>query len=177
MKRWLAIVPAVVFVAVIVGFVVGLRRDPSILPSQLIDQPLPPFDLPAVREGDVGLKSSEIAGEPMLLNVWGSWCVSCRIEHPVLMRLKSEGVIIHGVDWKDPPEKGAAWLAQFGDPYTRVGNDNPGRTAIDLGVTGAPETFVVDRKGRVRYRQVGPITREVWDEKIGPLMQKLRNES
>jgi cytochrome c biogenesis protein CcmG/thiol:disulfide interchange protein DsbE len=86
-------------------------------------------------------------------------------------------VRIHGVDWKDAPADGAAWLNQYGDPYVRVGNDQVGRTAIDLGVTGAPETFIVDRRGRVRYKQIGPITPEVWDQKIGPLMERLKRES
>jgi cytochrome c biogenesis protein CcmG/thiol:disulfide interchange protein DsbE len=177
MKRLLAIVPAVVFVAVVIGFVIGLRRDPSILPSQLIGKPLPVFALAPVRPDDAGLNSAELTGEPVLLNVFGSWCVACRIEHPELMRLRAEGVTIHAIDWKDPPGKGAAWLAQYGDPYHKVGADQRGRTIIDLGVTGAPETFVIDKRGRVRYRQVGPITREVWDETLAPLMDKLRRES
>ncbi len=178
MKRLLAIVPAVAFVAVLVAFVVGLQRDPAILPSQLIDKPLPQFDLPPVREGDTaGLTTAEFKGEPMLLNVWGSWCGACRLEHPLLMRLKREGVIVHGVDWRDKPGAGAAWLQQFGDPYIKVGDDAPGRTIIDLGVTGAPETFVIDKQGRVRYRQVGPISIEAWEKTIQPLMQKLRSES
>jgi cytochrome c biogenesis protein CcmG/thiol:disulfide interchange protein DsbE len=177
MKRLLAIAPVVAFVLLLVGFMVGLQRDPSILPSALIDKPLPAFDLPAVRTNDVGLKTADLKGEPMLLNVWGSWCGACRIEHPVLMRLKDEGVVIQGIDWKDPPGKGEAWLQQFGDPFTRVGADEPGRTIIDLGVTGAPETFVVDRQGRVRYRHVGPVTPDIWEETIGPLLQRLRSES
>jgi len=177
MRRLLAIAPALVFVLVVVGFALGLQRDPSILPSMLVGKPLPRFALPPVRADDVGLASGDLTGEPALLNVFGSWCVSCRLEHPVLMRLRAEGVPIHGVDWKDAPADGARWLAEQGDPYVRVGADPGGRTAIDLGVTGAPETFIVDRRGRVRYRQVGPITREVWDEKIAPLMERLRRES
>lgn len=177
MKRFLAIAPAIVFVAVLIGFAVGLRRDPSLLPSQLIDKPLPAMNLPAVRPGDVGLTNAHFQGEPVLLNVFGSWCYACRFEHPFLMRLQAEGVTIHGMDWNDPPEKGAAWLAQYGDPYTRVGNDPVSKTAVDLGVTGAPETFVVDRHGRVRYKQVGPIDAETWERKIKPLMQRLRSES
>lgn len=177
MKRILALAPVVAFVLVIAGFVVGLQRDPSLLPSMLIGKPLPAMTLAPVRVGDQGLTNADLAGQPSLVNVFGSWCVSCRIEHPVLMRLRAEGVTIHGVDWKDAPADGAAWLNRYGDPYERVGNDQVGRTAIDLGVTGAPETFVVDKRGRVRYKQVGPITREVWDEKIGPLMERLKRES
>src|SRR5262249_13730917 len=148
MKRIVYILPVVVFVGVILGFVFGLRRDPSMLPSQLIGKPLPPMNLAAVRPNDAaGLTNADFQDGPVLLNVFGSWCYACRFEHPFLMKLRSEGVVIHGVDWNDPPEKGAAWLQQFGDPYARIGNDPNSKTAVDLGVTGAPETFVVDRHG------------------------------
>ncbi len=177
MKRFLALLPVVVFALVLVGFMVGLKRDPSILPSMLIGKPLPAFALPAVRPGDAGLTSAELTGEPIMLNVFASWCVACRAEHPTLMRLKSEGVVIHGMDWKDEAADGARWLAENGDPYIRAGNDRTGRAGIDLGVSGVPETFIVDRKGRVRYRQVGAITPDVWNKTIGPLMARLRAES
>lgn len=177
MKRFLALLPVMLFALVLVGFMVGLQRDPSILPSMLIGKPLPAFALPAVRPGDTGLTSAELTGEPIMLNVFASWCVACRVEHPTLMRLKSEGVVIHGMDWKDEAADGARWLAENGDPYIRAGNDRTGRAGIDLGVSGVPETFIVDRKGRVRYRQVGAITPEVWNKTIGPLMARLRAES
>ncbi len=176
MKRLLAIAPIVVFALVLLGFMVGLRRDPSILPSMLIGKPLPAFALPPVRPGDAGLVSAELTGEPVLLNVFASWCGACRVEHPMLMRLSAQGVPIHGVDWKDQAADGAAWLAQYGDPYRKAGNDVSGRAGIDMGVSGAPETFVIDRKGHVRYRQVGAITPEIWNQTIGPLMAKLRAE-
>ncbi len=178
MKRLLAIVPAVVFAGLMVAFVIGLGRDPSILPSMLIDKPLPVFDLPPVRAADTkGLASTDFRGEPALLNVFGSWCVTCRVEHPFLMQLKAQGVPIHGLDWKDQPGAGEAWLVRYGDPYQLAGDDPVGRTVIDLGVTGAPETFVVDRQGRVRYRHVGAITPEVWSKTLAPLMTKLKAES
>jgi len=177
MKRLLAIAPVVVFALVLVGFMVGLRRDPSILPSMLIGKPLPAFSLPAVRPGDGGLASTALPGQPALLNVFASTCGPCLIEHPLLMRLKAEGVLVAGIDWKEEPAAGAAWLAQHGDPYVLAGNDANGRAGIDLGVSGTPETFVLDRHGRVRYRQVGAITAEVWNETIGPLLEKLKAES
>lgn len=179
MRRLVFIAPVVVFIAVAIALFIGLGRDPKILPSQLIGKPLPAFDLPDVRPDVAGrsLASTHFTGEPMLLNVFGSWCVSCRIEHPVLMRLsQEEGVTIHGLDWKDAPGAGNAWLKEFGDPYDRVGDDASGRVAIDLGVTGAPETFVVDKHGIVRYRHVGPITGEVWRDTLAPLMAQLRAE-
>jgi cytochrome c biogenesis protein CcmG/thiol:disulfide interchange protein DsbE len=177
MKRLLFLLPAAGLAAVLVAFFIGLGRDPSVLPSQLIDKPIPAFSLPPVRPGDIGLQHTEFTGEPKLLNIFASWCGACRIEHPYLMRLRAQGVPIHGLDWKDAPEKGAAWLEQYGDPYIRAGNDLSGRAGIDLGVTGAPETFVIDGQGRVRYRHVGVVTPEVWEKTIRPLMDKLRQES
>lgn len=155
----------------------GLGRDPEALPSTLIDQPLPAFELAPVRPGEVhGLSNADFTGRPMLLNVFASWCVGCRAEHPFLMQLREQGVIIQGLDWKDPPGAGAAWLAEHGDPYVQVGDDPQGRTGIDLGVSGAPETFVVDAHGRVRYRYVGPITPEAWTRDLQPILQRLEAE-
>ena len=177
MKRAIFILPLVLFGALAIAFWVGLHRDPSKLPSQLINRPVPEFALPPVREGDQGLVTADLKGEPALLNVFASWCVPCRLEHPVLMRLDAEGVPIHGIDWKETPADGAAWLTEHGDPYLRAGNDEPGRTGIDLGVTGVPETFVVDRHGRVRYKHIGPVTPDDWEDTIGPLMRRLRAEA
>lgn len=177
MKRLLFILPLVLFAGLAIAFWAGLQRDPSKLPSQLIDRPVPEFALPAVREGDQGLTTADLKGEPALLNVFASWCVPCRLEHPVLMRLKAEGVAIHGIDWKETPADGAAWLIENGDPYRHAGNDERGRIGIDLGVTGVPETFVVDRHGRVRYKHIGPLTPDDWEDTIGPLMRKLRAEA
>lgn len=179
MRRLVFIAPVAVFLAVAAVLAWGLGRDPSVLPSVLIDKPLPVFDLPDPRAPDDparALASTDFGGEPMLLNVFGSWCVACRIEHPLLMRLSRQGVIIHGLDWKDPDGAGARWLKELGDPYQRIGDDQPGRVAIDLGVTGAPETFVIDRRGRVRYRHVGPITDAVWLNTLQPMMARLRAE-
>jgi cytochrome c biogenesis protein CcmG/thiol:disulfide interchange protein DsbE len=177
MTRLLALLPVAAFAIVLVGFVVGLRRDPAILPSMLIGKPLPAFALAPLRPGASGLASADLAGEPVLLNVFASWCGPCKQEHPVLLRLKAEGVPIVGLDWKEEAADGARWLDANGDPYLRAGNDRTGRAGIDLGVSGVPETFVVDRRGRVRYRQVGAITPEIWTDKIAPLMARLRAES
>jgi cytochrome c biogenesis protein CcmG/thiol:disulfide interchange protein DsbE len=174
MRKLVYLAPVLLLAAVIGVFAIGLGRDPSKLPSMLIDKPLPLFDLPAVRDGDTGLKSSDIQGQPRLLNVFASWCVSCRIEHPVLLALKARGVPIDGLDWKDHAVAGARYLIDNGDPYARVGNDEPGRAGIDLGVAAVPETFVVDAKGKVRYKQIGPITPDDWTRTIAPLMDRLR---
>lgn len=174
MKRLVFLVPVILFAGLALAFAFGLQRDPSKLPSMLIDRPLPQFALPALTPGGTGLVSADFRGEPMLLNVFGSWCVACRIEHPMLLRLKAEGVPVHGLDWKDTPAAGAKWLADYGDPYGRTGNDLSGRAGIDLGVTGAPETFVVDGAGRVRYKHIGPINPEDWERTIKPMMIRLR---
>lgn len=177
MRRLLFIAPIAAFFVLMGVFFLGLQRDPTVLPSMLIGKPLPAFNLPPVRPGDQGFASTDLGGEPALINVYASWCVVCEVEHPILMRLRREGVPIHGLDWKDPPEKGAEVLAKRGDPYIRVGNDASGRTGIDMGVSGAPETFVIDKQGKVRYRHVGAISIEDWEQKIRPLMDRLKAES
>lgn len=177
MKRLIFVAPVVVFGIVFVAFAIGLNRDPSKLPSVLIGKPLPAFSLPAVRLRDGGLSSKQFRGQPRLLNVFASWCVSCRVEHAVLLELKREGVPIDGLDWKDTAADGARYLSENGDPYLRAGNDATGRTGIDLGVTGVPETFVVDGHGMVRYKHIGPIAPEDWSVTIKPLMDRLRAQS
>lgn len=176
MKRLIFVLPVAIFALIAVAFGIGLTRDPSIIPSQLIDKPLPAFQLAGVRPGEAGFGNESFRGEPKLLNIFASWCVSCRVEHPMLMRLKAEGVPIYGLDWKDKAVDGAAFLAEFGDPYRMTANDESGRVGIDLGVTGAPETFIVDGSGRVRYKHIGPITPEIWDGTLKPLMDQLRRE-
>ena len=177
MHRLIFILPIIAFagLAAFLGF--GLTQDPKELPSQLIDRPLPEFVLPGIEAGSPGLASASFRGEPRLLNIWASWCAACPQEHPVLERIAAEGFPVYGIAWKDKPEDSRAFLARYGDPYSGMGSDFPGRTAIDLGVTGAPETFVVDKKGRVRFKQIGPISPEVWEGQIKPLMQQLRAEA
>ena len=177
MKRLVFLLPVLLFALVVAGFAIGLRGDPSKIPSMLIDRPLPAFALPGVRPGEPGFASADFKGEPKLLNIFASWCVSCRVEHPILLGLKERGVPIYGLDWKDKPSDGARWLDEQGDPYLATASDENGRVGIDLGVTGAPETFVVDKHGRVRYKQIGPITADVWRDTIEPLMAKLRQET
>lgn len=174
MKRLVFILPLLLLAAIIVVFGAGLTRDPSILPSQLIDKPLPAFARPGLHPGDPGLASTDFRGEPKLLNVFASWCIACKVEHPMLMRLKAAGVPLYGLAWKDKPAASAALLAESGNPYRRIASDEPGRVGIDLGVTGAPETFVIDAAGRVRYRHVGPITEAAWEETLAPMLKDLR---
>lgn len=177
MKRLLLFVPVLAFTALVVALWLGLGRDPRVLPSALIDQPMPAFELPPVREGDTAFSSTALEGEVALVNVFASWCGPCRTEHPTLVALaRDRRVRIHGVNWKETPEAGRRYLAEAGDPYVHIGSDENGRLALDLGVTGAPETFIVDRAGRIRYKQVGPITPELWEETIAPLVAQLESE-
>jgi cytochrome c biogenesis protein CcmG/thiol:disulfide interchange protein DsbE len=178
MTRLVLFVPLLLFAVMAVYFGLGLREDPSEIPSQLIDRELPPFDLPPIEGFDAGLSSRDLRGQVSLLNVFGSWCPPCAVEHPMLMQIARSGAVpIYGIDWKDPPGAGAAWLERNGNPYVRVGDDSEGRVAIDLGLTGAPETFLIDRAGRVRYRHVGVITPEAWRDTLRPLVEHLQSEA
>ncbi len=177
MNRLLLIVPVLLFAVISAFFAYGLTRDPSAIPSQLINRPLPVFAMPAIEGFDEGLASTELYGEVTLLNVFASWCVSCHIEHPLLMKLSQNNVIkIYGLNWKEKPGDGKAWLDRLGNPYVKIGDDQAGRVAIDLGVTGAPETFVIDREGRVRFRLAGPITEEYWNDVLAPMIEDLRKQ-
>ena len=176
MRRLVVVLPLLFFAALAAVFALGLSRNPSLIPSVLINKPLPSFDLPAVRAGNSGLATRDFGRQPMLLNMFASWCVSCRVEHALLLDLHSRGVPIAGIDWEDQAAAGAKYLKDNGDPYAHVGLDGSGRTGIDLGITGVPETFVVDKHGRVRYKQIGPIETADWENTIKPLMDRLRAE-
>jgi cytochrome c biogenesis protein CcmG/thiol:disulfide interchange protein DsbE len=144
------------------------------IPSAMIDKEAPPFSLPPLAGVSLpGLASEALKGQVSLVNFFASWCLPCRAEHPILMRLAQEGVTIYGISYKDKPEDSRAWLADLGTPYKRIGVDGDGRTAIEFGVYGVPETYVIDREGRIRYRQVGPIMPFQLDETIRPLMKRL----
>jgi len=177
MKRLILLAPLAIFILLGAYFAIGLQRDPSRIPSVLIDKPLPAIDLPAIEGFEKGFSSDDIKGEVAFINIFGSWCASCALEHPMLMEIASSGeVVLVGVDWKDEKGAGTAWLEKNGNPYDFVGDDAAGRAAIDLGVTGAPETFIVDPNGRIRYKHVGPITPQVWREQLRPLARRLKDE-
>ena len=175
MKRLGFYMPIALFAGIVAYLAIGLTLDPNKLPSMLIDKPVPEFALAAIDGFDQGFSSSDLKGKVSLVNIWGSWCVACIIEHPLLMELaKNNTIPIYGIDWKDPPGAGAAWLQKEGNPYTLIGDDADGRVAIDFGVTGAPETFIVDKDGRIRYKYIGPITPELWNEIILPIVEELQ---
>ncbi|MEO1091680.1 MAG: DsbE family thiol:disulfide interchange protein [Pseudomonadota bacterium] len=176
MRRLLFLLPIVAVVAIGAGLWLGLGRDPSALPSVLIDQPVPAMDLPPVAGlATPGLATGDLGGEPMLVNVFASWCAPCRVEHPVLTRLAEvEGVPLLGINYKDEPAAAVAWLHELGNPYERIGADPEGRTGIDLGMYGVPETFVVDADGRIRYRHAGPVLPADVERVFLPLLAELR---
>ncbi len=177
MNRLAYLLPLAVIAVLAVFFFIGLGRDPKLIPSVLIDKQVPDFTLAALPgRGDTGLSSADLKGHVTLVDIYGSWCIACEEEHPTLLAIKKSGdVPIHGIDWRDDPEQGARWLIAHGDPYTRVGIDPvPGRTAIDFGVTGAPESFIVDQNGVIRFKYIGPITPEVWRDTLLPIVRSLR---
>ncbi|TAK82079.1 MAG: DsbE family thiol:disulfide interchange protein [Betaproteobacteria bacterium] len=177
MFRLATLVPLLVVAGLVGVLAVGLRHDPREIPSPLIGEPVPRFALPAVRGRSLGLSTADLKGEVSLVNVFASWCVACRDEHPVLMQMKRQGLVpIHGLNYKDQPADAQKWLDEMGDPYTRTGADIDGRVAIDWGVYGVPETFVIDREGRIAYKQIGPITPELVDETLLPLIARLRGD-
>ena len=174
-RRLIVLVPLLAFVGVAIVFAIGLKRDPSIVPSALIGKPAPDFSLPPVKGRTLGLMTADLKGQVSLVNVFASWCVECRAEHPLLMRLARERAVpLYGLNYKDKPDDAAHWLDTMGDPYARTGADLDGRVAIDFGVYGVPETFVIDREGRIAFKQIGPITPKVLDETILPLVERLR---
>jgi cytochrome c biogenesis protein CcmG/thiol:disulfide interchange protein DsbE len=172
----LYLIPLLVFAALAVYFWVGLGKNPHEIPSVLIDQPVPAFSLQPIKGRDRGLGSDDLKGQVSLVNVFGSWCEGCRIEHPLLMELQRRGKVpIHGINWREKhPDAGPGWLAKHGDPYALIGDDPESKVAIAFGVTGAPETFIIDGNGVIRYKQIGPITPQVWESTLWPIVRKLQ---
>ncbi len=174
MARYLLFgLPIALFVGLASVFLAGLGRDPATVPSVLIDKPVPGFSLPPLLDGKSGIASDDLRGKVKLVNVFASWCVPCRTEHPQLMRLAREGVELYGIDYKDDPDAARQFLASLGNPFARIGVDRAGRVAIDWGVYGVPETFIVDGQGVIRYKQVGPITADALNSTILPLLRRL----
>ncbi len=171
------LLPLLVFIAIGTAFAVGLTKDPRQLPPQLIDRPFPVFSLPALDDAQRMVDESLLLGRVSLVNVFGSWCVACEFEHPVLMKLAAQGeVFLLGIDWRDTRENAQIWLARRGNPYGEIVFDEHSKLAVDLGVTGAPETFIVDKKGQIRYKHIGPMSDEIWTDVLRPLVQNLESE-
>ena len=167
--------PLAIFVILAAFLVKGLFLNPREVPSPLIDKPAPAFALAQLHEPGKTLAKDDLRGKVWLLNVWASWCVSCREEHPLLVDLAKQGIVpIYGLNYKDKREEALGWLQQFGNPYAASITDLDGRVGIDYGVYGVPETFVIDKNGVIRYKQIGPITREALDKKIVPMVKQLQ---
>ena len=174
MRRLIYLLPAGLFLVLALYFAMSLRPgyDPHILPSAMLDKPAPDFALPGLK-GD-GVAKAGLAGQPAVVNFFASWCVPCRVEHPILMRLASqEGIRLYGIAYKDKPDDSARFLSQFGDPYRAIGVDRAGTVGLDFGVYGVPETYVIDRAGTIRKRFVGPLTAQAVETELLPLLRRL----
>jgi cytochrome c biogenesis protein CcmG/thiol:disulfide interchange protein DsbE len=172
MNRFL--LPLGIFIVLVALLAVGLNLNPREVPSPLVGKPAPAFSLPQLHAADKAFSPAEMQGKVWLLNVWASWCVSCREEHPILVEFaKSGSTPIVGLNYKDKREDGQRWLARFGDPYLLSAFDADGRVGINYGVYGVPETYLIDKAGVIRFKQIGPVTPEVLQKKIIPLVQEL----
>ncbi len=169
------LIPLLLFL-VLVGFLaVGLNRDPHEVPSPLINKPAPAFEIAQLEQANKTFSPASMKGQVWILNVWASWCVACREEHPVLVELaKSQVAPVVGLDYKDKREDALAMLARQGNPYLLSAYDANGRVGIDYGVYGVPETYVIDRTGVIRFKHIGPITSQILNQKIYPLVSELK---
>ena len=166
------------FGALVALLAVGLTLNPREVPSPLVGKPAPAFELPLLNEPARTFSSRDMAGEVWLLNVWASWCVACRVEHPVLLELAKSGAVpLYGLNYKDRREDGLPWLKRFGDPYVLSIHDLDGRLGIDYGVYGVPETFLIDKQGVIRYKRIGPLTGDIVKQKLLPLVSELNRAS
>lgn len=174
LRAWRYLLPLAIFFGLLWFMWRGLSLNPREIPSALLNKPVPAFSLPLLHDPSRSLGAADMKGKVWLLNVWGSWCVSCRYEHPVLNALAKKGVIpIIGLNWKDRPEDAKSWLVKFGDPYQFSVSDIDGRVGIDFGVYGAPETFIIDKAGMIRYKHTGPISEVMMNETLIPMIQGL----
>ena len=172
------LIPLGIFLALVVLLGVGLTLNPRKVPSPFIGKPAPAFRLPRLHQPEQTISPEDMKGQVWLLNVWASWCVSCRAEHKVVNRLVRSGEVkVVGLNYKDEPDDARSWLAALGNPYLASAMDRDGRVGIDWGVYGVPETFVIDKQGTIRYKHIGPITEASVKEKILPLVRKLKEDS
>jgi len=171
MLRYL--LPLTLFIILAIFLWIGLSLNPRDIGSTRIDKPAPPFALPQLLDHTKMLSQQDFMGKVSLFNVWASWCVSCRYEHSLLMQLAQQGYTIYSLNYKDKLADARTVLARSGNPYVATAVDDKGQVAIDWGVTGTPETFIIDKQGIVRYKQTGPLTTELWEQEILPLIKKL----
>jgi cytochrome c biogenesis protein CcmG/thiol:disulfide interchange protein DsbE len=173
MNRYL--LPLIAAVVLIPIMILGLRSDPSELPSQYLGKPAPEFTLPTLKDPTQFISTADLRGQVSLVNIWATWCGGCRAEHGFLMQLRKEQAIpIYAINWRDNREDALQWLRQLGDPYVASGFDGDGRVGIDWGAYGAPETFLLNVEGHVVYRLTGPMTRELWEQEFVPRIAELK---
>jgi cytochrome c biogenesis protein CcmG/thiol:disulfide interchange protein DsbE len=172
-RRLVLLIPLLLFLGTAVFLFKGLYLNPTELPSALIDKPFPVFSLTSVDEPSRTLTEIDFKGKPALVNVWGTWCVACREEHPVLNALKQQGVTVYGINYKDDHASAQKWLQEFHNPYQLDVSDNEGSLGLDLGVYGAPETFLIDSAGVIRYKHVGIVSEDIWRNELAPRYQQL----
>ena len=166
------------FIVLVVFLGIGLKLDPKEIPSPFIGKAAPAFNLVSLQDANKMIQPADYKGQVWLLNVWATWCVACRAEHQTLVNIAKQNIVpIVGLNYKDESDLAIRWLKQLGDPYVAVAVDADGRAAIDYGVYGAPETFVIDKKGIIRYKHIGPINPQSWQQKILPLLQQLNGEA
>jgi cytochrome c biogenesis protein CcmG/thiol:disulfide interchange protein DsbE len=171
------LLPVIFFVLLTALFITGLGKDPTVVPSPLIGKPVPAFELPQLADAGASLSDRDLKGKVVLLNVWGSYCIPCRQEHPLFMELAQQQVVdIYGLNYADVRPEALSWLKNLGDPYTRIAFDEDRRVSIDFGVYGVPETYVIDKDGIIRYKKVGAISKELLDDTILPLIAELKQE-
>jgi len=169
-------IPLLVFLGITLFLWRGLSHDPSEIPSPFINKPLPKFHAQTLFQSNNALSNQQFLGHISLLNVWATWCISCRAEHPILMEIaQSKEVALYGLDYKDDRKMAKQWLAKYGNPYQIIAFDPTGQLGIDLGVYGTPETFIIDQKGFVRFKYVGPISPTVWQDELLPKIKQLQN--
>lgn len=176
-KRLVFLLPVVGFIAIaaVIAYFMLSGKDAKIIPSALIDKPAPEFSLPSIDGAAGALGTAHLKGQVSLLNVFASWCIPCRVEHPQITRLgKVPGVALYGLNYKDKADEAKAWLERLGNPYHRIGADTDGRAGIEWGVYGVPETFIVDATGRIRYKHVGPVMPRDLEEIILPIIESLK---
>ncbi len=174
MNRIKLFIPLLLFIVLSTFFWFGLRLDPGEVPSALTDRPFPSFQLGRLDNEQQRVDKGIFSGQISLVNVWATWCISCRVEHPFLNQLKEQGIVIFGINYKDDPVSARTWLKDLGNPYRLSIVDKDGRLGIDLGVTGAPETYIVDQQGMIRFKHIGVVDERVWKEKFLPILEKLR---
>jgi cytochrome c biogenesis protein CcmG, thiol:disulfide interchange protein DsbE len=175
MSRFL--IPFGIFIVVVGFLAVGLTLNPRELPSPLVGKAAPDFSLPQLHDPGKVISSNDLKGKVWLLNFWASWCGGCKDEHPVLNHLAQSGAVpIYGMDYKDRRDEALAWLKEWGNPYAVVAVDEPGRVGINYGVYGVPETYVIDKAGVIRYKQIGPLREDILEKKILPLVRELQNQ-